>query len=59
MNLVKIPVEIYSKKTDKLLVRDTIIKHVSNCKRPYIRLERSTRKYYLDNVKIQFNLFQL
>jgi len=59
MNLTHSSIEIYSKKTDKLLVRDTIIKHVVNCKRPYIKLERSTRKYYLDSVKIQFNLFQL
>ena len=52
-------VEIRSKKTDKLLVRDTVVRHVTKTKRPYINLERSTRKYYLDNVKIQFNLFQL
>jgi len=59
MDLTNLAIEIYSKKTDRLLVRDTIIKHITHCKRPYIKLERSTRKYYLDSVKIQFNLFQL
>lgn len=59
MNLTGLPVEIRSKKTDKLLCRDIVISHVLNVKRPYIRLERSTRRYYIDGVIIQFNLFQL